>query len=182
MRNIVILAAPLAILASPAWAQSAPVTGTVLIDGSVATRCAFTLDNAVIHLGELSLQTTGSTAGKLDTSKVNGKTATLSGWCNGGDADISVEAFPLLNPASGATGFDKRVDFTATASAGSASPTDTTLTAGSGSPANVGTLFNGNILVTLSAASSPTNGIMIAGEYDGSVVVTITPNVVQVVD
>ena len=127
--------AALALLATQATAQTTGgANGTVYIDGFVTSRCAFTLDNAVLHLGELSLQTTGSSGGKLDTLKVNGKNATLTGWCNSSDADISVEAFPLLNPASGASGFDNRVDYTATASVGSPNPTDTTLTAGAGTP------------------------------------------------
>lgn len=179
MRNLLkaLGAASLALLATQASAQTAGASGTVYIDGFVTARCAFTLDNAVIHLGELALQTTGSGGGKLDTAKVNGKSATLTGWCNSSDADVSVEAFPLLNPASSASGFDNRVDFTATAAVGSGNPSDTTLSAGGGSAQSSGALFNGNVVVTLSAASSPTGGVMVAGDYDGSVVVTLTPKV-----
>lgn len=179
MRKILIAGAFCVLSASSALAQTQVTdsTGTVLIDGFVTGRCAFTLDNAVINLGELAIQITGATAGKLDTSKVNGKNATLTGWCNSSDADISVEAFPLLNPASSAAGFDNRVDYTATASVGTPNPTDTTLSAGGGTPRSAGSLFNGNIVVTLSAASSPNSGVMVAGDYDGSVVVTLTPKV-----
>lgn len=177
MRKLLITSLTCVLLASPAMGQTANTTGTVLIDGFVTSRCAFTLDNAVLHLGELALQTTGSGGGKLDTSKVNGKNATLTGWCNSSDSDISVEAFPLLNPASSASGFDNRVDYTATASVGTPNPTDTTLSAGGGTPRSAGSLFNGNIVVTLSAASSPNSGVMVAGDYDGSVVVTLTPKI-----
>lgn len=170
-------AVPLALLATQASAQTTGAQGTVYIDGFVTSRCAFTLDNAVIHLGELALQTSGANGGKLDTSRVNGKNATLTGWCNGSDADISVEAFPLLNPASISAGFDNRVDYTATASVGSPNPTDTTLSAGGGTPRSVGSLFNGNVVVTMSAAATPNNGVMVAGDYEGQVIVTLTPNV-----
>lgn len=51
------------------------------------------------------------------------------------------------------------------------------MTAGAGAASNVG-LFTGNIVVTLSNASSPTNGLMVAGTYTGNVVVTLTPTVI----
>jgi hypothetical protein len=174
MRKLLIIAAPLALLASPALAQSA--TGTVAIDGSVAGRCLFTLPNQTISLGELALAGSGSTAGKLDVSKVNGKSATLIGWCNNTAATMSVTTTELTNPATAATGFDKRVDYTATAVANTASASDSSLTAGAGSAGTVG-MFTGNVVVTLSAASTPTSGLLVAGAYTGNVVVTLTPTV-----
>jgi hypothetical protein len=66
------------------------------------------------------------------------------------------------------------VDYTATAVANSSSASDSSLTAGSGTSSTVG-LFTGNIVVTLSGASSPNNGLMVAGGYTGNVVVTLTP-------
>lgn len=163
-------------MATPAMAQ---VTGTVDIDGSVADRCLFTTDSAVISVGELALSGTGATAGKLNTSKLDGETRTLVGWCNGTAATMEVEAFPLENTDfTGTTpaGFDTRIDFTATAAANSQSATDTSLTAGKGTAVNVG-LFAGNVDVTLSGSSSPTNGLLVAGGYVGQVVVTLTPNI-----
>ena len=55
--------------------------------------------------------------------------------------------------------------------------TRTRLTAGAGAASNVG-LFTGDIVVTLSNASSPNNGLMVAGTYTGNVVVTLTPTVI----
>lgn len=162
--------------AAPAVAQ---VTGTVDIDGSVADRCLFTTDNAVISVGELALGGSGSTAGKLDTSKLDGQTRTLVGWCNGTAATMEVEAFALQNTdftGTAPTGFDTRIDFTATAEANDGTATDTSLDAGKGAATAVG-LFTGNIDVTLSASSTPTSGLLVAGGYVGQVVVTLTPNV-----
>jgi hypothetical protein len=173
MRKLLIIAAPLALLASPVAAQTA--TGTVDITGSVAGRCLFTLDNESIPLGEISLTGTGSTAGKLDVSKVNGQNRTLIGWCNNTAASMTVTTTQLTNPAAAAPGFDNRVDYTATAVANATSASDTSLTAGAGAPGTVG-MFTGNIVVTLSSASSPTNGLMVAGGYSGNVVVTLAPN------
>ena len=172
MHKFTILALPLVVLASPALAQSS-ATGTVNIDGSVAGRCMFTLPNATISLGEISLVSNG----KLDPSKVNGRTATLTGWCNNTSASMSVTTTQLTTGTSAPTGFDNRVDYTGTAVTGTVSAADSSLTAGAGTPSTVG-LFTGNIVVTLSGASSPTNGLMVAGTYTGNVVVTLTPTVV----
>ena len=172
MRNLLILAIPAALVASPALAQSGAVTGTVNINGSVAGRCTFTLPSVTLSLGELSLASNG----KLDTSKVNGKTATLTGWCNNTAATMAVTTTQLTTGTAAPTGFDNRVDYTATAVANSASASDSSLTAGAGTASTVG-LFTGNIVVTLSGASSPSNGLMVAGGYTGNVVVTLTPTV-----
>ena len=172
MHKFTILALPLVVLASPALAQSS-ATGTVNIDGSVAGRCMFTLPNATISLGEISLASNG----KLDPAKVNGRTATLTGWCNNTSASMSVTTTQLTTGTSAPTGFDNRVDYTGTAVTGSVSAADSSLTAGAGTPSTVG-LFTGNIVVTLSGASSPSNGLMVAGTYTGTVVVTLTPTVI----
>ena len=175
MNKLLIIAAPLVLLASPALAQTA--TGTVAIDGSVAGRCLFTTPSATISVGEMAVQGSGSTAGKLNAAVVNGQTRTLVGWCNGSASTMSVETQALVNtgfaPAAPA-GFDKIVDYTATAVANAVSANDTSLTAGAGSASTVG-LFTGNVVVTLSAASSPTSGLLIAGGYQGEVLVTLSP-------
>lgn len=173
MRYCPIIAAPLLLIGVPALAQDA--TGTVAIDGSVAGRCLFTTPNATISLGELALAGSDDNAGRLDAGKVNTKNATLVGWCNSAAAGISVEAFPLLNAASGGANFTNRVDYTASGAASSATATDTTLTTGAGTTQSVG-LFSGNVVVTLSAASAPSNALLVAGDYTGSVKVTLTPS------
>lgn len=167
MRKFALLTIPMALAASPALAQSA--TGTVAVDGRVAGRCVFALPNATISLGEISLLSNG----RLDPSRVNGRTATLNGWCNSTAATMTVTTTQLTTPVT-APGFDNRVDYTGTATANSVSGSDTSLTAGAGTPVNVGR-FSGNILVTLSAASSPSNSLLVAGAYTGNVQVTLAP-------
>lgn len=173
MKKFLILAAPVLLAASPALAQTTgEATGTVTIDGSVLGRCMFTIPSKTISLGELSLTSTG----KLDVSKVNGRNETLNGWCNNTAATMTVTTTELTTTTAAPTGFDNRVDYTATAVTGAISANDTSLTAGAGSASSVG-LFSGDIVVTLSSASSPTNGLMVAGAYSGNVVVTLTPTV-----
>lgn len=172
MRKILAFAVPAALVASPALAQTSAVNGTVTIDGTVAGRCMFTVPNKTISLGEISL----ASDGKLDVSKVNGRNETLTGWCNNTTASMTVTATELTNGTTAPTGFDNRVNYTATAVTGATSASDTSVTAGAGAPSNVG-LFTGDIVVTLSNAATPTNGLMVAGTYNGNVVVTLTPTV-----
>ncbi|MCX8476452.1 MAG: hypothetical protein MT490_11710 [Sphingomonas sp.] len=174
-----ILAASLALplIAVPAAAQS---TGTVDVNGSVADRCLFTTPSAVIALGEISLAGSGAGAGRLDPSRIDNQTRDLVGWCNGTAATMTVEAHPLLNLDYGGApvaGFDTRVDYLATAVANSASATDSSTMAspGAGSPVNVG-LFSGNVRVSLSQSSTPGNGLLVAGNYGGMVIVVLAPN------
>jgi hypothetical protein len=173
MRNSLLLAAaPLALLASPALAQDA--TGTVDISGTVAGRCLFTTDNAEIILGEMALSGTDTNAGKLNAAVINGRNATLVGWCNNAASTMEVEADKLVNTATAAGGFTNSVDYTATAAANSVNATDTTTVAGAGDPADVG-MFTGNIVVTLSDAATD-GGLLVAGDYSGLVTVTLKPN------
>ena len=174
-KTLVLVSAAAACFAVPAVAQS---TGTVSVDGTVADRCLFTTPSATISVGELTQSGTGSEAGKLDASKLDGESRTLVGWCNGTAATMSVEAQPLTNtdfagPAP--SGFDIRVNYTATADANSQAASDDSLAEGAGSAVNVG-LFAGNVVVTLSGSSTPTASLLVAGDYQGQVLVTLTPN------
>jgi hypothetical protein len=76
------------------------------------------------------------------------------------------------------TGFERVVNFTATATAtpsgGPVSANDSSASLGAGSPTVVG-VFSSDIDVVLSAASTPSGGKLIAGDYEGSVDVTLTP-------
>lgn len=172
--------ASLAALTMASQVMAQDVTGTVSIDGSVADRCLFTTDNAVISVGELALGGAGATAGRLDTTKLDGQTRTLVGWCNGTAATMEVEAVALENTSfttAPPAGFDRRIDITASATANAVTATDTSITPGSGSPVVAG-LFAGSIDVTLSDSSTPTNGLLVAGDYVGEVLVTLSPNFV----
>src|SRR3954471_15225035 len=154
--------------AAPAFAQ---VTGEVDVEGHVDDRCQFAiLDHAIIDLGEIS-----DDDGRLDEGAVDVGTATLQGWCNGSASTIGVEAFPLINAAAASPSFDNRVDYRATATAGNAAPVDDTTDAGAGADVSLG-LFNGDIVVDISNSASPNNRLMVAGDYVGRIVVTLTPN------
>ena len=162
-------------LAGSAHAQS--VTGTVSIDGSVAERCLFTTPSAIISVGELALPAANPNAGRLDASKLDGESRTLSGWCNATASEMTVEASPLLNQDFTSTppsGFVRRIDYTATANANGVDATDDSSSAGEGSPETVG-IFVGDVVVTLSGSTTAANALLIAGAYEGEVEVTLNP-------
>lgn len=169
--------------AGPSWAQSSTATGTVEVTGSVANRCLFVTGDVVLDLGELALLSGDASAiGRLDGTKLTSRTATLNGWCNGVAAEMAVEAFPLLNTSftdTPPTGFDRRIDYTATATAspssGAVSANDTTLSSGQGSSTTTG-IFSSDITVTFTDPTAPGGGRLISGPYSGSVVVTLSPS------
>lgn len=175
MRKLILASAVLAaVTAIPVVAQT--TTGTVTIDGSVAPRCLFTTSNAIINAGELAQAGTGASAGKLDTSKLDGQTRTLVGWCNGTASSMSVEALPVVNTTvttAPPVGFDRVVHYTATAIANAANATDSSTVAGAGSASTVG-LFTGDVTVTLSSSSTPGGGLLVAGAYQGETRVTLS--------
>jgi hypothetical protein len=154
-------------LAGPVLAQ--PSGGTVTVDGFVTPKCLFTEPSDTIFIPEMS-----GNDGKLDPSTVDGQTAQLVGWCNSTAAVMFVDAAPLLNIGTPGPNYDNRVDYTATAAANSVNADDSSLTPTPGSEANVG-LFAGDVIVTLSASSSPGGKLLLSGEYSGTVIVTLAP-------
>ena len=177
MRSLISLALPLIAAATPALAAD-PVSGTVAPSGSVAGRCLFTTPQETIVLGELAQAGSGATAGKLDATRVNGQTTNLVGWCNNVGSSMAVTATELSSTTSApGASFDNRIDYTASASANGVSASDSSVTAGTGGSTSVN-VFAGSIGVTLSGASTPNNGVLVAGSYTGNVTVTLSPNVV----
>lgn len=173
----------LTVAVSAMAAMAAGVTGSVGVDGTVANRCVFTSTNVVLNIGEM-INTSGPSGsiGLLDPSKVNSQTAVLSGLCNGTSATMSVRAFPMLNTsfASAApSGFSKRVDFTATAQvltgSGIVSVSNDTVSPAASLPQSLG-VFANDINVSFSNVAAVNNALLIAGSYEGSVVVTLSPS------
>jgi hypothetical protein len=179
MRSLIV-ALPLVITATPAMAQAVTgsATGTVALSGSVAGRCLFTTPQQTIALGELAQAGSGATAGKLDATRVNGQAANMVGWCNNVGSSMAVTATELTSTTSAPnTSFDNRIDYTAVAIANGTSASDSSVTAGAGPTSSVN-VFAGSIGVTLSGASTPNNGVLVAGSYTGNVTVTLSPNVI----
>ena len=176
-KSLMIASALLLTTAAPAFAQD---SGEVEITGSVADRCLFTTTSDTIELNELAADGTGASAGKLNADAVDGATATLKGWCNGTAATMSVKAVSLSNvdhTGTVPTGFDTVITFTASAEANNVTATDEDSTDIDGGDEVDVSLFTGDIDITLSDAATPDGGLLVAGDYEGQVHVTLTPNV-----
>lgn len=180
MKKIAIVLALGASMASvPALAATSPVSGTVDISGTVASKCQFVTASATITI----IPDMAGSDGTLDASTVNGQSANLNGWCNKTASTMSVNATQLTNTAvaTAEPGFVRAVTYTATADAydfgGSTvigTAIDNTSADGlDGVSANVN-MFRGNIKVTLSNAATAA-GLLAAGTYTGQVKVTLSP-------
>lgn len=173
MKTINIAAAALAALLVSTAASAQSVSGTVTIDGTVQAKCVIA-PAATITLGEMA----GVTG--VYNNVADGKTATLTAWCNGAASTMTVASTAISLVGGGAvpTGFTNTVNFTGTASVtpagagGAVSASDSTTAAPSAAAAV--SLFSNDITVALSA-SSTNGGKLIAGTYQGSVVVTLAP-------
>lgn len=181
---IAALAATAATFATPAMAATND-TGTVTINGTVAGRCLFTTNSGTITIPELALTGTGTTAGKLDTSTLvtSANNRTLVGWCNKTASTMTVTAKPLLGSTTAPnTSFDDRIDISAQAVANTQTATDGSAgeVVGSyvaGTPAATVGIFSGNVVVSITGATTPNSGILTAGTYLGSIDVTLAPAV-----
>ena len=170
MKTLVIAATALAALGFSTAASAQD--GTVTIDGTVAAKCVIA-PSASITLGEMA------DTGGLYNNVADSKTAKLNAWCNGAASTMSVAstAISLIGGGAVPTGFTDTVNFTGTASVTTAAgaavlASDSTLAAPSAAAAV--SLFSDDITVTLSASSTD-GGKLIAGTYQGAVVITLAP-------
>ena len=171
---------PTAAMADPAIADS----GQVAIHGKVAPMCILgEATPAIVDLGNLAA-TSGAGVGR--TAPITPRTVTLPGsFCNFAGSAVTLEANALLavDTSVPQPGFARAVNFTAEASgwaAGGAVVATSALADGTPSEAiAVGVTQPlptvADIDVTLSGFSSPGNPILVAGNYVGTVVVTLGP-------
>lgn len=193
MRKLLILAVPAMLAATPALAQDA--TGTVIINGSVANKCAVVSGSGTsqtwgttVSLGELS-QTDGtlrSSAGlSADFLSSGGTALNAHVVCTTANPSITVNADPLVNtavtPASG-SGYTNTVHFQADVTVnkvgGSSLYTNDSLAAPAGPTALGDRLAAGATNVFIASSNWRTVGtdsLLVAGSYQGQIVVTITP-------
>jgi hypothetical protein len=195
MKQIVLaaLAAALGAVAAPASAQT--VAGEVSVHGFVAPRCGATYAAApsfqgMIELGELS-QSNGTLSpalqGSSDTAPA-GVASFLVG-CTGGAAQITLSASRLANPAEpGNSNSSNDIDYTAeiriALAAGGFATVDYTTAQPLPAPtvesiAHVFANVAGNFQVRvfgLNAENGPAS-ILIAGDYDSTITITVAPPV-----
>lgn len=196
MRKLLVLAVPAILAATPAMAQTTTdVTGTVIIQGSVADKCAVvsgpsTSPNwgTTVNLGELSqsngtLRTSSSLSGDFNTVANGLQNAYVV--CTTSNPSITVNADPLVNtgsvPAAG-SGYTNTVHFQADVQVNKVGSSQTYVndsnTATTGPTALGARLAAAGPNVLISTSNWRTLGTdaqLVAGNYQGQIVVTITP-------
>lgn len=175
----------IAIAAFPAAAMAQTTeTGTVAVEGSVRPVCILGDPNpALVDLGQLSASS-GIRTGRI--AVIPTQTVILPGsYCNFAGSVVTVTATALTSDdtSSPQAGFSRAVNYTASASnwaSGASSATTAALRDGSSPTAN-GTGATqplpkvADITLTLSAFTAPGDLILVAGNYSGTVVVTLGP-------
>lgn len=193
MRKLIVLAVPALLAATPALAQNA--TGTVIINGSVANKCAVVSGTGTsadwgttVNLGELSqsngtLRSTGSLTSDFTTVAAGAQNAHVV--CTTTNPSITVNADPLVNtgsvPASG-SGYTNTVHFQADVTVdkvGSAqtyvNDTNTATTGPTALGARLAAAGPNVRIATSNWRTLGTDAQLVAGSYQGQIVVTITP-------
>ena len=195
MTRVLLAASALLVLsAAPAFAQTA-VTGTVAVEGAVASKCTVINGTSASAFGStISLGELAASDGTLSTTLSGSTAANPAGGsqsfrvnCTQANAGVSVTSTALTNGVTAPTGYSSTVDYQGRVEfatvGGSASPvvfTDDSAASGA-TTGSLGTgvfLANqaGNVVVkahSLSAGSG--SPLLVAGNYAGSILVVITP-------
>jgi hypothetical protein len=173
----------LAAFPAAAMAQTTE-TGTVAVQGQVRPVCILGNPNpALVNLGQLSASS-GPRTGK--TTVIPNQTVTLpASFCNFAGSVVTVTATALTSSDTSAPqpGFSRAVNYTATASnwaSGSSTATTAALANGTVPTANGAGATQplpkiADITLTLSNFTAPGDLILVAGNYSGTVVVTLGP-------
>lgn len=182
-RSVTLIALALGLLPVTALAQNS-AAGTVAIDARVTPVCILGDPNpALINLGQISASS-GPRTGKIDI--IAPRTITLpTSFCNfaGSVVRVTTTALTTSDTIALQPGFTRAVNYTATASgwaSGISAATSTALRDGTSPSASAIGVTQplpkiADITVTLSSFTTPGDLILIAGNYSGTVVVTLAP-------
>ncbi|MGH6652310.1 MAG: hypothetical protein ACREB7_14400 [Sphingopyxis sp.] len=185
MRRLgLLLVGSLALGAAPAWAQDDTDTANVAVNGNVAPLCILGPPSpATVDLGQM-VATSGSRIGRIAT--LPNQLVSLPGsFCNfaGSAIDVSVTALVADDNTTLQPGFARAVNYTASVenwAATAAVATSAATTDGSDPTENsIGATQPlpkiADLSVTLSGFTVPSDLLLIAGNYQGAVVVTLGP-------
>ncbi|WP_157081019.1 hypothetical protein [Novosphingobium naphthalenivorans] len=186
MRKIYsLLVAAAAMAPGAAFAQATDTdTGNVAVNGRVASICILgDPSSATVDLGQMAA-TSGTRAGRI--AVLPGQSVSLPGsFCNFAGSAVKVDATALVANDSSTLqpGFARAVNFTALVTGwASGDATATTAALGDGSSASASGTGGtqplpkiADIGVALSGFTAPGDAILVAGEYSGTVIVTLGP-------
>lgn len=183
-RNLILAAAPLALIAVPAAAQS--VTGTIDMTGTVAAKCFVVPGNGTTFSDSVNFGALDQADGTLRTNLATQfGTRNFTVKCNGTSPKVSVTANALVTGTPVVAGYDNSIDFTASvavdAVGANAGPfTDASTPIAGSTPTAIGSpLANAASNIHVSTSGYATNNLtdlLAVGTYNGSVVVVIAPN------
>lgn len=180
----------LLIVTAAGWAGAASAqasntdSGNVAVDGSVAPICILgEPSRQMINLGQMT-ETSGSRIGKIAPLPVQSVTLPNS-FCNFAGSEITMTTTALVqNDATTLRpGFARAVNFTASATNWAASPSSATSAAGADG-SNPSTTNGGatqplpkiaDLTAELSGFSVPSDSMLISGDYQGTVIITLGP-------
>lgn len=187
MRSPIILAlAAWPFIATPAFAQATDTgRAEVAVAGNVAPLCILGApDSATVNLGQM-VSTSGPRIGRvaaLPSQQVNLRNS----FCNfaGSAINVSVTALVSADTAALQPGFARAVNYTANVAnwaAGTASATSAASAAGatptaSGSGATQPLPKQADLAVTLTNFTVPSDQLLVSGNYQGAVVITLGPS------
>jgi len=184
-RNILALAFTAALLVPAAGMAADSDQKTVGVSGNVAKLCVLGEPTpASVDLGQMAA-TSGTRVGRI--TAIADQAVTLPGsFCNYAGTQLTVQASALLADDASPVqpGFSRAVNFTSTVSNWTAAPAAVT-TAASESGATPSASAAGqtqaapklaNLDLVLSGFAAPSDALLVAGGYTGSVTVTLGPS------
>ena len=190
MKTLSSIAAGLALAALTAGAAQADPTAqqTVPVGGTVANLCVMGSPSpSAIDVGQMAA-TSGARVGRITT--IGNQTVDLpNSFCNFAGTRLTVSATALVaNDASPVqTGFARAVNFTSRVNNWAASPATVTTAATVAGATPTASAFGGtqaapklaNLQLVLSSFTAPTDALLVAGGYAGSVTITLGPDAAQ---
>lgn len=170
--------------ASPAFAQTDTDSADVAVNGNVAPLCVLGSPSpAAVDLGQM-VATSGTRIGKI--AVLPNRVVSLPGsFCNfaGSAINVSVTALVASDVSTLQPGFARAVNYTASVgnwASSAASATSAATTSGS-SPTATGTSSTqplpriADVAATLSNFTVPSDLLLVAGAYQGLVIITLGP-------
>jgi hypothetical protein len=159
---------------------------SVPVSGNVSSLCVLgSPDPGAVNVGQMA-QTSGANTGRI-TSISTQNVALANSFCNYAGTHVQVDATALVANDTSAvqSGFSRAVNYNATVTTwASTAPSATTAAAADGSNPTTsntgGTLCTPkltNLTLALSNFAVPSNALLVAGGYTGTVVITLGPAV-----
>ena len=167
MKKLLLASAALALFAAPSLAGTNDIVTTITISGTVAPKCVVTNTLTTIPLTNFV-----NDNGTVKDSPITVPDISGDAWCNAYGNSLTVVANPLTNqthPGTAPAGFTNEINYTLSQDTLGSMESGTPETLALPEPFDLGGTGDGTI-------TPKTDGNkLVAGEYSGDVVLTLTP-------